>query len=264
MVDTHIHSNFSPDSDMSIDLICDRGVELGFSAIAITDHMDHDFLDGSYSFEPHEYHKTMFAAKEALKDKIRLIIGVEEGYQPHVINEIIYDFGVIEPDFIICTNHSVDGIDLSLPEFYVGKTRRQAFIRYLETIHESIFKMPSFDTIAHIGYIRRYAPYRDEENSLSYVEFKDYFDAIFKALIENGKSMEINTSGLFRYGFLMPEKDIIKAYIDMGGEMITLGSDAHYPKAIGYKFNETADYLKSIGLKYLTYYDERKAILEKI
>ena len=262
MVDNHVHSKFSPDSDMSIDFICNRGIELGFNAIAITDHMDHDFLDGSYSFEPHLYHKTLFAAKEQFNDKIKLIVGVEEGYQPHVIDQIISDFSIIKPDFIICTNHSVDGIDLSLPNFYIGKSRVQAFTRYLETILESILKMPSFDTIAHIGYIRRYAPYG--ENSLTYLEFKDYFDAIFKALIEKGKAFEINTSGVNSYGFLMPETDIIKAYIDLGGELITLGSDAHLPSGIGFKFNYVVDILKGFGLKHLTHYVDRKPCFEPI
>jgi len=262
MVDNHIHSNFSPDSNMSIDFICNRGIELGYTAIAITDHMDHDFLDGSYSFEPHSYHKEMFAKKDEFKDRINLIVGVEEGYQPHVIDQISSDFQIIKPDFIICTNHSVDEIDLSLPDFYIGKNRVEAFCRYLETIHESIYKMPSFDTIAHIGYIRRYAPYG--QNSLTYIEFKDYYDAIFKGLIENGKAMEINTSGLRNYGFLMPETDIIKAYIDMGGEMITLGSDAHHRLGIGYKFDYVTDLLKSYGLKYLTHFENRKPIFEKI
>ncbi|MEI6601968.1 MAG: histidinol-phosphatase HisJ family protein [Clostridia bacterium] len=262
MVDNHIHSDFSPDSNMSIDFICNRGIELGYSAIAITDHMDHDFLDGSYSFEPHAYHDAMVLAKERFKGKINLIIGVEEGYQPHVLDEVISDFEIIKPDFIICTNHSVDEIDLSLPDFFIGKNREQAFTRYLETIEEGIQKMPSFDTVAHIGYIRRYAPYG--ENSLTYAEFKDYFDAIFKGLIEKGKAMEINTSGLFRYGFLMPETDIIKAYIQMGGELITLGSDAHYPKAIGYQFDAVVDILKELGLRYLTHFIERKPVFEKI
>ncbi|MEI6131543.1 MAG: histidinol-phosphatase HisJ family protein [Bacillota bacterium] len=261
MVDTHIHSDFSPDSKMSIDYICNRGIELGYPAIAITDHMDHDFLDGSYSFEPHEYTRTMYAAKEQYKGKIDLIVGVEEGYQPHVLEAVKSDFEIIKPDFIICTIHSVDGVDLSLPDFYIGKNRVQAFSRYLETIYESIQKMPSFDTMAHIGYIRRYAPYG--ENSLRYEEFKDYYDAIFKSLIENGKALEINTSGLRSYGFMMPEKDIIKAYIAAGGEMITLGSDAHHPKGIGFKFDYVAELLKSYGLEYLTYFNERKPISEK-
>jgi len=262
MVDNHIHSNFSPDSKMSTEFICNRGIELGYSSIAITDHMDHDFLDGSYSFEPHSYHKAMFAAKAEFAGKINLIVGVEEGYQPHVIDEIISDFSIIKPDFIICTNHSVDEIDLSLPDFYVGKNRVQAFTRYLETVHESILKMPEFDTLAHIGYIRRYAPYG--ENSLTYAEFKDFYDEIFKALIEKGKALEINTSGLRTYGFLMPETDIIKAYIDMGGELITLGSDAHHPLGIGFKFDYVVDILKSFGLKYLTHFNERKACFENI
>lgn len=52
-------------------------------------------------------------------------------------------------------------------------------------------------------------------------------------------------------------KDILKMYKELGGEITTIGSDAHLPEHIGYKFEDIPKILKSIGFNYYTVFENQ-------
>lgn len=91
------------------------------------------------------------------------------------------------------------------------------------------------------------------------VAINDLICIILKTIIEQGKGIEINTAGL-KYGMPEPNPclDIVKMYHDLGGEIITVGSDAHEVKYFAYRFDVVAEMLKNAGFNYYTIFNERK------
>ena len=85
--------------------------------------------------------------------------------------------------------------------------------------------------LGHIDYVVRYGRKRAEE--YSYDEFADEIDAVLKKVLQMGKGIELNTGG-FKYGlgFCNPHPDIIRRYRELGGEIITVGADAHCPEHV--------------------------------
>ena len=78
-------------------------------------------------------------------------------------------------------------------------------------------------------------------------------------IIENGKVIELNTAGL-KYGMSDPNThhEIIKRYMELGGEIITIGSDGHCPKHMAYDFYKLPDFLSNLGIRYYTVFRDKK------
>lgn len=96
-------------------------------------------------------------------------------------------------------------------------------------------------------------------------DYKDLFVEILKTIVQNGKGIEVNTAGLRKnLGYPHPHKDILKMYKDLGGEIITIGSDAHLPEHIGYKFEDIPEILKSIGFNYYTVFENQNPKFYKL
>jgi histidinol-phosphatase (PHP family) len=247
-------------------IACETSINLGLDGIAFTDHMDYDYPDFEEVFliDFKKYSDNLDQLKKLYKGKLKILKGIEVGYQPHVIvetNEVInnYDF-----DFVICSVHIIDGQDPYTGKYFIGKAKNDAYMRYLELIYSSVTKFDNFDVVGHIGYIRRYGEYDDR--SLRYVDYSDILDAILKKIISGGKGLEINSSG-YKHKLLnspIPDFDIIKRYKELGGEIICTGSDAHSHEHIALKFKYVYERLIDIGFKYTTHFENRKPIFDKL
>ena len=117
--------------------------------------------------------------------------------------------------------------------------------------------------MAHLDLIKRYAANFDIKVSL--IDYKDQIVEILKIIIENGKGIEVNTSGLRQSSKkCLPDLDIVSLYKELGGEIITVGSDAHTAKDVGKGIKEGLDLIEAAGFNYVTVYNERKPIMIKI
>lgn len=264
MIDCHVHSAFSADSTEKAETTCNHAIEIGLEGITFTDHLDLDYPAGDISFliDFDAYAHYMNGLKREYRDRLKIFMGVEAGYQPQVIqatDSLIrgYDF-----DFVINSVHAVNGTDPYYGDFYVGKTKYEAYSEYLKAILDSVSAYKNYDVVGHIGYIRRYGNYDDR--SLRHLDYKDLLDMILKTVIHDGKGIEINTSGLRSLSSPMPDFDIIKRYLKLGGEIITLGSDAHRAEHIGYEFDAVLDVLKGLGVRRIAHYEGRKAFFDAI
>ena len=163
-----------------------------------------------------------------------------------------YDF-----DFVIGSSHVIHGKDPYYSRFFEGKTEQQAYQEYFESILENLAVFDNFDVYGHIDYVVRYGPNRNLE--YSYQKYADVIDAILEKLIDMGKGIEINTGG-FKYGLGHPNptEDIIKRYHELGGEIITIGADAHKPEHVAFDFAKVPDILKAAGFQYFTVFEKRK------
>lgn len=264
--DCHVHCSFSGDSHEDPEDIIAWAIDTGIAGIIFTDHYDIDYPNKKYHFEfdLQSRARVIEQLKRAYGDKIEILNGIELGLQPHVsqASENIVIQGNF--DFVIASIHAVDGYSLcSQSDFFWGKTKQEAYSRYLQEIYNGILNFDNFDIIGHIGYIRRYGPY--QERSMKYVDYAEICDNILKAVIQKGKGIEINTSG-YRYnlGGTIPSLDILQRYKQLGGEIITLGSDAHEKEQVADKFAQAIGILREVGFNYITYFKNRKPHFVKI
>ena len=113
-----------------------------------------------------------------------------------------------------------------------------------------------FDVYGHLDYAVRYCP--DKNFVYRFDDYRDIFEVLLNRLIENGKGIEINTSGIAKIGYPHPHIDALKLYKQLGGEIITVGSDAHKKENIGTGFDVAENILKELGFRYYTVFKERK------
>ncbi|MHB8064347.1 MAG: histidinol-phosphatase HisJ family protein [Ruminiclostridium sp.] len=265
MHDNHIHSKFSCDSVMEAAEACQKAVEMGLRGLVFTDHVDYDFpdFDKSFLIDLDQYFEFFKSLQNDWKEKLDIRIGVEMGFQPHVLKDINKTIDKYPFDFVINSVHIVDHLDPYTGEFYKGKTKHQAYERYLQEILCSINSYDNFDIIGHIGYAARYGNFRDK--SLRYNDYGDLLDQILKSTLEKGKGIELNTSGLRSdLSSPIPGYDIFNRYFELGGEIVTIGSDAHFTEHIGHSFSEVIAYLKNIGFKNIAHFEKRKPVFEKL
>ena len=61
-----------------------------------------------------------------------------------------------------------------------------------------------------------------------------------------------------------PTEGIIARYRKLGGELVTIGADAHAPEHVAYDFQKVSDILKSAGFSYYTVFSDRKPEMKKL
>ena len=142
------------------------------------------------------------------------------------------------------------------PEFFEGRSEDEAHQEYFESILECVKETPYFDVYGHLDYVVRYGPTKNQ--NYSYQKHADIIDRILRTIVESGKGIELNTSG-FRSGLGQPNPcvDILKRYKELGGEIITVGSDAHKPEHVGADFDKACTILKDCGFQYYTIFEKR-------
>ena len=261
MFDYHVHSNYSLDSKMSMSDACIKAMELGLKEIAFTDHVDIDWPDDSFpTFDIGSLGKYIDETEE-IQEKFRAFLtvkkGVEIGLQPHTLEQCSKIVTSYPFDFVIASVHIVGRKDPSLPAYFENKNKEQSFIRYYDEILSLIEAFDEFSVLGHLDYVKRYSPcpYKDDDHTIGI----DIIDEILKALIRKNKGIEVNTSG-YRHisNSPMPHFDVIKRYRELGGEIITLGSDAHHTRYIGLNFQEALIGIKGAGFSHLTTFSNLK------
>lgn len=261
--DSHLHTHHSSDSQIPVRDQIEAAIALGMPTLAITDHYDYDQLMGTdkfpFIFDVPQYFEELLPLKELYKDKIKLRIGIECGLRPFLSKEIAALVQAWPFDFVIGSVHMAENMNPYYPSFYEGRTEKEAYTGYFMDVLKNVIAHDDFDTLGHIDYTVRYGP--NKNRFYTYETYSDILEEILKVLIQKGKALECNTGGLRSgLGYAHPHPGILKRYRELGGEMITLGSDAHIPQDIGYGFNELGDYLKSFGFSYYTIFEKRKPV----
>lgn len=266
--DFHTHSNFSGDSKAPMEKMIKQAIQLNLSHICFTEHYDPDYIyppgeEGMFELNTDSYLYDLLKYKEKYKNSIKILFGVELGLQPHLKKELAIYSKSYNFDFIIGSSHLCNRKDPYYPSFFEGRNEDEAHHEYFESILENVKKLPYFDVYGHLDYVVRYGPTKNA--NYTYQKHADVFDKILTHLIENEKGIELNTGG-FKYGLGQPNPsiDILKRYRELGGEIITIGSDAHEPAFIGYEFNKACDILKECGFKYYAVFEGRVPEFKKL
>lgn len=257
--DTHMHCRFSGDSDAEPEDMILASISRGLDGICFTDHLDLDYPNEPDAFllDYPAYHNTIYALRDKYAGRFHINWGIEMGLQPHVASMNAQIAKSYPFDFVIGSSHVVHGIDPYYPRFYEGRREEDGYLEYFESILENIACYQDFDVYGHIDYVVRYGP--NKNKNYSYKKFADVIDEILRQLVARGKGIEINTAG-FKYGLGHPNptEEIIKRYHELGGEIITIGADAHKPEHVAYDFAKVPDLLKASGFQYYTVFTNRK------
>jgi histidinol-phosphatase (PHP family) len=255
--DYHIHSEHSFDGVVSIDKICSTAQQMGMAGLTLTEHVEFAGLyDEDIMPDFPQYVLAVQAARKAYPD-LQIGMGIEMGLQPDCGEKAQKICQVAEWDFIIGSSHSMHGFCLHNEEFARGKSKDQCWHEYFLGLRQLIEKVHCFDVLGHLDLLRRglKADYRD----ISYEEYKEDIDALLLTLITLGKGIEVNTAAL-RYDLseLHPIKSILCRYRQLGGEIITCGSDAHWQQSICRDIDKGYEYIKEAGFKYISLFEKRK------
>lgn len=258
--DTHMHCRFSGDSKEDPEKMILAAIDKHLDGICFTDHIDYDYPGPTpFGFDANEYFHVLKPLAEKYAGKIHVRIGAELGLQPHLARRYEEFLATGEFDQVIGSSHVVHGFDPYYPEFYAGKTEEEAYREYFESILENIAAFDNFDVYGHIDYVVRYGP--DKNKNYSYEKFKDVIDEILRTLISKGKGIELNMAG-FKYGLGHPNptEEIVKRYRALGGEILTLGSDAHQKEHVAYDFYRIKGILTQAGFTHYAAFQKRKPV----
>jgi histidinol-phosphatase (PHP family) len=270
ITDGHNHTkHFSPDAGQSVEELILEAASKGCKRIGITEHYEIDYPeDGlNWMFDINEYDEKFKIWRKLAGHDIELLKGIEFGYQTHVAEEIDKTAVLIPFDVVLLSVHLFRGKDFYVDRECYKMPAKELHREYISIMAEMCEKCSNYDVAAHYDYINRYTD--NKSDFVTYDECPKEFDRFFEALISKEKALEINTKSVFKHkegGFTryLPDPAILKRYRDMGGRLITLGSDSHFPGTFGVCFDETVDYLKSQGFKEAFYFKDHKPYPESL
>lgn len=255
-----MHTKNSPDAHHTAERMCAVAVDKGVSGIAITDHCEIDrYLIDEYEIRIQNSYEETMAAKEMFNHKLVVSHGIEIGQATEnitltekIINK--YDF-----DVVLGSQHCANGTD-----FYLVKTDRltdDEIYAKLDEYYNWVLKLVrwgKFDVLTHLTYPIRYIQGRDGRK-VDLNRFWGLIETILRTLVEKGIGLEVNSSG-YRQGLHcpMPSIEYIRRYREMGGEIVTIGSDSHTAQTIGDNIPDAMRLLEQCGFRYFTFFRQRK------
>lgn len=256
MFDYHVHTTQSADCSTPIFDSCEAAIAAGVTEIAFTDHIEHEPADMSYGFFDYgQYMEDLERARERFDGQLTILAGAEVDFNTRIASQVEDFMGRHTFDFVIGSVHYGDDGEIIFPEYFATRSIDDVMRPYLEQI-QAAAETGWFDTIGHIDLPKRYRP----AETLPYnpLAVEPELRAALRAIIDQGMSFEINTSGLRQAPKTsMPGPQIVDLYVQMGGSLITTGSDSHVPETIGAGINETMAMLQLCGITHLGSFRER-------
>lgn len=278
--DYHVHSEFSDDSREPMEKQIERAIELGLDEICFTDHVDYgikkDWNQGNILFRMGdgvnyalsegsdplanvnypEYFGKLMRMREIYQKRISIRTGLEFGVQTVTVNDFERLFSDYrrELDFVLLSMHQVDNREFWNQQFQQGKSQREYNERYYREIYEVQKRFRNYSVLAHLDLINRY----DLAGAYPFEKVEDIIAEILKQAISDGKGIEINTSSWhYDLNDTQPSRAILKLYRDLGGKIITIGSDAHITRYLADHFDDARVILKDeIGFEYFCTFDK--------
>lgn len=261
MYDYHMHSRVSFDGHDTGEVLAKAALKAGLKEICFTDHLDYDPLDqmGCMAFDTAAY-SAEYDQLEVPGLKIRR--GMEFGMTPENAAQFNQDLQRRPFDFVLGSIHFVDDLDVYFEPWWRGKTVLEAEQRYLEATLACVRIHDDFDVLAHLTYIAK-THCHPSPRPVPYTEHRELIDEILRVLAAKGKGLEMNTSGVDRCGGFLPTADFFRRFKELGGEIITVGSDAHQANRVGQYSFEACEILKDI-FGYVCTFENRQPIFHKI
>lgn len=257
--DYHMHTALSCDSQATMAAQCEAAIALGLREISVTEHADWEPLDDCAGFyRPDAYFAELAACRERYGDQLTLRAGVEIGEPYRYVEEARELLASYPYDFVIGSLHWVTDRLTLTPVYFEGWDARSAYEAYYAELLDMV-GAGGFDVIGHIDVPKR-AGFSVHDGYDS-VDYEGPLRAVLRAAIERGIGIEINTGTARRpVGEPSPDLPVLRWYRELGGEIITVGSDAHRPEHVGYRFDDARELLDAAGFTAVTCFAEREAV----
>ena len=256
--DSHIHTEFSADSEMkAADAL--REAEKQGLGLVFTEHLDYDYPaagEEEFIFDPAAY----WAAYEPLRAQGRLSLGIEMGMMASAREKNAAFLRRAPFDFVLGSIHFLDVKDLYFPETFAGREKAEMYHEYFTVMRDEIYAHPFINALAHIDYIARNATFENPE--LSYGDFTDDIDAVLRALVETETVIEINTRRLAAPRGIKELAPVYRRYHELGGRYVTIGSDAHVPAGVGRHYDRARALACAFDLQIVTFRAQKMQICE--
>ncbi|MHB1452562.1 MAG: histidinol-phosphatase HisJ family protein [Saccharofermentanales bacterium] len=274
IADTHIHTaEFSGDAKMRRCELIDFVSANPDTLFCTAEHYDYGYPvpENQLICDVEEYLRAYLIEKSEFENKYSksypVLFGIEYNYMGH-LSEYYASLSARHPfDSVICSVHLLGDIDPFFNRDIFGLGRFRVYSDYLTCIIDSLKVSRYFDAVGHFDYLSRYSGYPDAR--ILYKDFPDYFDEIFRLAIQHSKAIEFNTatSAVFQsmgIDDFLPDPDIFRRYRELGGELVTYGSDAHRSDQLLKLSKQACGLLKEAGFEYMTYFKERKPVFYRI
>ena len=254
-VDHHIHTDNSFDSVEKLEKMCEKAVGEGIEILGFGEHFSTLERLPTYGYMKFEkYSQEIESCRNRFKGDIEILKGLEicsPQFNIDSIIKIVKDEGI---DFIIGSVHDIDGPKLR--KFIEGKSNQEAYEGYFKKVLE-VSQKGEYDILGHIDLLKRYA--FEVLGNYEFIDFEVIIGEILKNVIKRGKAIELNTSGLESGAKeLFPSIEVLKLYKEVGGKLITIGSDAHSTDKLGCNHKAAVEVLRRLGYKEYYYYKQRK------
>ena len=261
MFDYHMHTRVSFDGHDTGLQMAQAARAAGLKEICFTDHLDYDPLGkmGILAFDTAVYNAE-YDDLEIPGLKIRR--GMEFGMTVDNRAQFRKDLQRRPFDFVLGSIHFVDDFDVYYEDYWKDKSVFQAERRFLEATLECVELHEDFDVLAHLTYIAK-THCHPSPRPVPFEEHRELIDEILKTLARKDKGLEINTSGVDRCGGFLPTEDMVRRFREVGGKIVTIGSDAHQSRRVGQYAFEACDTLKDI-FGYVCTFEDRKPIFHKL
>ena len=249
-IDYHMHTMFSTDSEGNPEEYIKKAIELGLDEICFTDHYDVDYPFTPFILDIENYAREINRLKDKYKDQIIIKVGMEMGLDPVHQDEINRVTKLYPFDFIIGSIHAVGNTEFLEGDFFKGKTKQEAHLEYFNQVKKCIETFDCFSVFGHLDYIERYGIYTD--NSVDTDAYMSIIEECLKLLISKNKGLEVNSSDYLLRNEGFPKRSILQKYYDLGGRIITIGTDSHTKDRVGENVDTIIGILEEIGFTDIT------------
>lgn len=259
MFDYHMHTTVSHDGHDDGVAMARAALERGLKEICFTDHIDHESGEEPMVFDFEEYSR-MYDDLEMPGLLIRR--GVEFGIRPDNRDLLERDLKRRNFDFVIGSVHFVGDQDVYVEPFWQGKSVEEAYRIHLEETYRAVCAHDQFDVLGHLTFISKCRG-NPKKVPVEYKKYQQTIDAILEELAKKGKGLEVNTSGIDRCGVYLPSIEYLRRFKELGGQIVTIGSDAHNTQRVGQYCFDACDMLKEI-FGYVCTFEKRQPIFHKL
>ena len=262
LTDMHTHSHLSGDCSIPIEEMIKTAQIKGLKYYAVTDHHDIDFPECGVDFflDIETANNTINPLKVLNTPDFQLLQGIEYGLQPHLKDDLNQLSQTSDYDLIIGSCHLGDGTDPYDKTYFKNRTKEEGYRVYFESTLKCVEELNGFDVLGHMDYVIRYWRGKGQRH-YKYKDYGELFDAILQTLIRKEIALEVNTAGYpYKLEQPNPAYDVLKRYHHLGGELLTIGSDAHITGNIASHFDTVEEKLKAIGFKSYTTYIKRQPL----
>lgn len=268
IADYHVHCMFSDDSWYPPEHVCEDAWRHNLDEICFTDHVDYgikpdwkDALDAKVmmgqrvvNVDYDAYFPCIADLREKWEGRLTVRCGLEFGVQTHTIPQFdaLWNAWGDQLDFVLLSIHQVGDREFWTGEFQEGRSQEEYNRAYYQELYDVATTFEHWSVLAHLDLIKRYDPM----GVLDFPANRDLVAATLEHVIKTGKGIELNTSSV-RYGLKdsQPAREILELYRDLGGTIVTLGSDSHAPEHLGAYLRHFQRYLASLGFEGLCTYD---------